>query len=90
MKLGAILGIIVVVLAIIFGIYMIDVDVEGEVRAPDVDVSVEGGEMPEVDAEVGDIDVGTEEVTVEVPTVDVQSPEEEAAEEGTAEDDNNN
>ena len=88
MKLGAILGIIVVVLAIIFGIYMIDFDMAGG-EAPDVDVSVDGGELPEVDAEVGDVDVGSEEVTVEVPTVDVQSPEEEGnAADATEETDN--
>jgi hypothetical protein len=80
MRLGAILGIIVVVLAIIFGIYMVDFDVTDEGEMPDVDVSVEGGEMPEVDAQVGDIDVGTQEVTIEVPDVDVQTPEEEATE----------
>lgn len=77
MKLGAILGIVVVALAIAFGIYMVDIDQTEEARLPDVDVSVEGGNMPEFDAEVGDIDVGTKEVTVKVPEVDVQSPEEE-------------
>ena len=77
MKLGAILGIVVVAIAIAFGIYMVDIDQTEEARLPDVDVSVEGGNLPEFDAEVGDIDVGSKEVTVEVPTVDIQSPEEE-------------
>lgn len=83
MKLGAILGIVVVALAIAFGVYMIDIDQTQEAKLPDVDVSVEGGQAPEFDAEVGDIDVGTEEVTVTVPDVDIQAPgeDEEVAEE---------
>ncbi|WP_299629256.1 hypothetical protein [uncultured Tateyamaria sp.] len=81
MKTGAIIGAIVAVAAIGFGAYMIDIDQTEEASLPTVDLSVEGGNMPEFDADVGDIDVGTEEVTVNVPTIDVQSPEEEAAEE---------
>ncbi len=84
MKLGYVLGAIVIALLVAFGIYFVDVDQTQEGELPDVDVSVEGGQLPEADAEVGDIDVGTEEVEVEVPTVDVQSPEEEAAEEGAS------
>lgn len=53
---------------------MVDVDVSGDVELPDVDVAVEGGELPNVDAKVGDIDVGSEEVTVTVPTIDVEPP----------------
>lgn len=75
MKTGTIITAIVAAIAIGFGIYMIDFDVSGELRAPDVEVAVEGGELPEVDAEVGDIDVGTKEVTVTVPDVDVTPPE---------------
>ena len=84
MKIGTIVGVIVVVLLIIFGIYFVDIDQTEEASLPDVDVSVEGGNLPEVEADVGDVEVGEKEVTVTVPTVDVQSPEEEAAEEGTA------
>ena len=84
MKLGYVLGAIVIALLVAFGIYFVDVDQTQEGELPDVDVSVEGGQLPEADAEVGDIDVGTEEVEVEVPTVDIQSPEEEAAEEGAS------
>lgn len=82
MKLGAILGVIVLALAVAFGIYFVDVDQTEEASLPDVDVSVEGGNLPEFDAEVGDVDVGTEEVTVTVPTVDVESPEEERVADG--------
>ncbi len=81
MKAGTIIAIVVVIIAIVFGIYFIDVDQTEEGSLPDVDVSVEGGEMPEFDADVGDIETGTEEVTIEVPTVDIQSPEEDAADE---------
>lgn len=73
---GIILG-IVVVIAVIFGIYMVDFDVEDPGAMPDVDVSVEGGEMPDVDADVGDVTVGTTEETVTVPDVDVTVGEEE-------------
>lgn len=79
MKTGLIIAGIVLIAAIVFGVYMVDVDVADMGSAPDVDVSVEGGEMPEINAEVGDIETGTEEVTVTVPTVDVQTPEEENA-----------
>ena len=44
----------------------------------DVDVSVEEGELPEVDAEVGSIETGTETETVEVPDVDVDVDTQEA------------
>ena len=81
MKAGSIIAVIVVAIAIGFGIYFIDVDQTEEGSMPDVDVSVEGGELPEFDADVGDIETGTEEVTIEVPTLDVQSPEEDAADE---------
>lgn len=75
MKPGIVFAAIAAVAVIAFGVYMIDFDTSGELAAPDVDVSVEGGEVPEVDADVGDVDVGTEEVTVEVPDVDVTPPE---------------
>ncbi len=94
MKTGAAVGIAVVaVAAIAFGAYMIDFDVTDEGALPDVDMSVEGGEMPDVDAEVGtittgtstetvevpdvDVDVDTEETEVKVPTVDVNPPDDE-------------
>lgn len=79
MKLGTVIGAIIVVALVAFGFYMVDVDQTEEARLPDVDVSVEGGNLPEFDAEVGDIDVGQEEVTVTVPTIDIESPEEEQA-----------
>ena len=65
---------LIAVLVIAFGIYMVNIDVTDEGSLPEV--SVEGGEMPEVDTEVGDVEVGTETRDVEVttPTVDVVPP----------------
>lgn len=45
---------------------------EGEM--PDVDVSVEGGNLPEYDVDGPDVDVNKKKVTVDVPDVDVTLP----------------
>ena len=51
---------------------------EGEM--PDVDVSAEGGKLPEYDVDAADVDVKTEKREIEVPTdVDVNMPGEEKA-----------
>lgn len=50
---------------------------EGEL--PDVDVSAEGGKMPEYDVDAADVDVKTEKREVTVPDVDVNMPGEEKA-----------
>ncbi|APG47932.1 hypothetical protein [Phaeobacter porticola] len=71
---GIILG-VVAVLAIVAGIYMIDVDQTEEASLPDVDVSVEGGNLPKFDAEVGSISITEETATVKVPEVDVSMEE---------------
>ena len=47
---------------------------EGEL--PDVDVTAEGGQLPEYDVETADVDVGTREETVTVPDIDVTMPDE--------------
>lgn len=80
MKVSAVIAAVVAVIAIGFGVYMVDIDQTEEGSMPDVDIAVEGGNMPEFDAEVGDIETGTEEVTLDVPTIEFESPEEEAAE----------
>lgn len=77
MRTGTIIGVIAAIVLVVFAVYMIDVDVTEEASLPDVDVTVEGGNLPEVEAEVGEIEVGSEEVTVTVPSVDVIPPEEE-------------
>lgn len=74
-KTGGIILAIVAVVVVAFGIYMVDFDVTDEGALPDVDVAVEGGELPEVDADVGSIDVGTETETVTVPDVDIDTQE---------------
>lgn len=79
MKVMSVIAVVVAAIAIGFGIYMVDIDQTEEASLPDVDVSVEGGNMPEFSADVGDIETGTETITMEVPTIDIQSPEEDAA-----------
>ncbi|KQI70570.1 hypothetical protein AN191_17460 [Loktanella sp. 5RATIMAR09] len=76
MKTASVLAVVVAAVAIGFGIYMVDINQTEEASLPDVDVTVEEGNMPEFNAEVGDIETGTEEITLEVPTVDIESPEE--------------
>ncbi|MEL7211342.1 MAG: hypothetical protein AAGK92_01695 [Pseudomonadota bacterium] len=81
MKAMPIIAVGVAAVAIGFGVYMIDIDQTEEASLPDVEVNVEGGNLPEFEADVGDIETGTEEITMEVPTLDIQSPEEDAADE---------
>ena len=76
MKTGYIIAGVVAVCAIAFSVYFVDVDQTEEAALPDVDVSVEGGNLPEFEVETGDIETGTAEVEVTVPTIDVESPEE--------------
>jgi hypothetical protein len=52
-----------------------DVDQTEEGELPDVDISAEGGNMPEYDVEGPEVDVEMKEKTVEVPDVDVDLPE---------------
>lgn len=55
---------------------------------PDVDVSAEGGKLPEYDVDAADVDVKTEKREVEVPTdVDVNMPGEEKADDKGEEED---
>jgi len=58
------------------GLSACDVEQTEEGSMPDVDVSAEGGNMPEYDVETADVDVGTKEKTVTVPDVDVTMPDE--------------
>ncbi len=76
MKIGAILAGVALVAAVAFGVYMVDIDQTEEGALPTV--SIEGGNLPEYEAEVGDIEVGERDITVTVPTVDIESPEEDA------------
>lgn len=78
MKVMSVIAVVVAAVAIGFGVYMVDIDQTEEASLPDVELSVEGGNMPAFDAEVGDIETGTEEVTMEVPTIEIESPEEDS------------
>ena len=57
-------------------IYLVDIEQTEEARLPDVNLSVEGGNMPAFEAETGSIRVESEEVTVPVPNVEVTTEEE--------------
>ncbi len=51
---------------------LFNVDTSGKLETPKV--TVQGGEMPNVQVETADIDVGTKEKTIDVPTVTVTKP----------------
>lgn len=65
--------------------YMIDVEQTEEAALPDL--SIEGGNLPEFEAEIGSVSVG--ETTVTVPTIEVEAPDE-TAELGTDEERDSN
>lgn len=67
----AIVGGVAAIAAIAFAVFMVDVDQTQEAALPDVDIDVEGGQLPEFDAEVGSISVGETDVEVEVPDVEI-------------------
>lgn len=74
MKTGmTVIGVVLAAVIAVFAYYMIDIDQTQEGALPDVDVSVEGGALPEFDADVGSIEMGQAEVEVEVPDVDVST-----------------
>jgi cytoskeletal protein RodZ len=66
-----------VALAIAWALGLFQVETDGQLKAPDVNVS--GGEVPDVDVQAADVDIGTKTETIEVPTVDVTPPDEKAA-----------
>ncbi|MCK0121768.1 hypothetical protein MWU61_14545 [Loktanella sp. F6476L] len=67
----AIVGGVAAIAVIAFAVFMVDVDQTQEAALPDVDIDVEGGQLPEFDAEVGSISVGETDVKVEVPDVEI-------------------
>lgn len=71
----AIIGGVAAAVVIAAGIYMIDIDQTQEAQLPDVNVTVEDGQLPAFDAEVGSVSVQQEEMSVEVPDVDVTMEE---------------
>ena len=71
----AIIGGLIAIIVIGFGFYMIDIDQTEEGSMPNVDVSVEGGNLPEFDAQTGSVEVTEEEKTITVPEVNVTTDE---------------
>ena len=65
-----ILLVLIVLGLIAWAMGLLNFDASGELKAPDV--KVEGGQVPDVQVETGDIDVGTKKVEVPVPDVDVK------------------
>jgi hypothetical protein len=55
------------------GLSACNVDQTKKGEMPDVDVTANGGQMPEYDVDAPEVKVGTENKTVQVPTVDVES-----------------
>lgn len=77
MKTGSAIALgLVAAAAVGFGVYMVDIDQTEEAALPNVDVTVEGGNLPEFDAEVGSVALTEEEATIEVPNVEVTMEEE--------------
>ncbi|MBB4633851.1 hypothetical protein [Sphingosinicella soli] len=65
---------VIVLLAVLgYALGLFNVSATGDLKTPEVSVS--GGEIPEVQVETGEIDIGTEKATVSVPDVDVTTDE---------------
>lgn len=57
---------------VLWALGFLNFDASGKLEAPTV--SVEGGNVPDVQVEGPKVDVGTEKVTVDVPDIDVSKP----------------
>jgi hypothetical protein len=68
----ALLGIIVIIVVVLMALGFINIDQTRNGKMPSI--SVQGGQAPAFQADVGSVDVGTENKTVQVPTVDVTKP----------------
>ena len=73
-----IVAVIALLAVIAYAIGLFNVDTSGDLKTPDVDVAVEGGEVPDVQVETGRVDVGTETEKIKVPDVDVDVKTDEA------------
>jgi hypothetical protein len=65
---------VLVVLAAIVGVAtgFVDLNSSGQLRAPKVNVTAQGGEVPRIDVDTKEIVVGTKETDVRVPTIGTQ------------------
>ena len=61
--------------ALMFALTGCNVEKTQEGEMPDVEVSAEGGQLPEYEVETPEVDVGTKTVEVEVPTAKVEMPD---------------
>jgi hypothetical protein len=68
----ALLGIIVIIVVVLMALGFINIDQTREGKMPSV--SVQGGQAPSFQADVGSVDVGSQNKTVQVPTVSVTKP----------------
>lgn len=69
------LAIAALVLLVLFGTGILDMNQTREGKLPDVDVSAEGGQVPAFDVDAKEVVVGTKETNVSVPDVNVDSKE---------------
>ncbi len=65
---------VVAVLVMIVGVAtgFVDLNSSGELRAPKVNVTAEGGEVPKLDVDTKEVVVGTTEKTVGVPKIGIE------------------
>ena len=70
-----ILALAALVLLVLLGTGVLNVNQTKEAKLPDVDVSAEGGQAPAFDVDAKEVVVGTTETNVTVPDVDVDSKE---------------
>lgn len=57
--------------AAVLGLAACDVDQTQDLKVPDVDVDVKGGQLPKFDVDAPDVDVKMEEKTIKVPVPDI-------------------
>lgn len=73
MKTGmTVLGVVAVAALALFAFYMVDIDQTQEGALPTISVDVDAGQLPEFDADVGEINLGTTQVEVTVPEVEIK------------------
>lgn len=72
-KILGLLAVIVVIAIVLFATGFWKVDQTKEGALPDVDVTAEGGQLPEFEGESKEVVVGTTETNIEVPTVDTKT-----------------
>ena len=71
--LAILLALALLVVVVLFATGFWRINTSGQLKAPDVDVSVKGGEVPNVDLDSKKVVVGTKETSVEVPKVEVDT-----------------